>query len=39
MAKRKRLSRKASRKNFRRGAGTKSKNLLSGSSRRGGIRL
>lgn len=36
---RQKLSRKKSKKNFRKGNGVKAKNLLGGSSMRGGIRL
>lgn len=38
MKKRKKLTRKTSRKNFKRGNGVKSKNMM-GSPMRGGIRL
>jgi len=39
MAKRKRLSRSKSRKTFSKGNGVKSKNLMTSSPMRGGIRL
>jgi len=39
MAKRSKMSRKKSRRNFSKGAGVKSKNFITSSPMRGGIRL